>query len=94
MLLVSLASFSQHILFGIVNFSFLLNILQCLGVGYAAVVNAAWLNIYYIVILAWCLFYFLVSLSSSKFLRVHFIKNLTYIQKSNSCLLMQKVDWL
>ncbi|KAI9554983.1 hypothetical protein GHT06_020272 [Daphnia sinensis] len=33
------------------------------GVGYAAVINAAWLNIYYIVILAWCLFYFLVSLS-------------------------------
>ena len=32
--------------------------------GYAAVINAAWLNIYYIVILAWCLFYFLVSLSS------------------------------
>ena len=37
------------------------------GVGYAAVVNAAWLNIYYIVILAWCMFYFLVSLNSSKF---------------------------
>lgn len=31
--------------------------------GYAAVINAAWLNIYYIVILAWCLFYFLVSLT-------------------------------
>lgn len=39
------------------------------GVGYAAVINAAWLNIYYIVILAWCLFYFLVSLSSSKLAR-------------------------
>lgn len=34
--------------------------------GYAAVINAAWLNIYYIVILAWCLFYFLVSLSKGK----------------------------
>ena len=36
----------------------------CLGVGYAAVINAAWLNIYYIVILAWCFFYFLVSLNT------------------------------
>jgi len=34
------------------------------GVGYAALVNAAWLNIYYIVILAWCMFYLLVSLNS------------------------------
>jgi len=34
------------------------------GVGYAALVNAAWLNIFYIVILAWCLFYFLVSLNT------------------------------
>lgn len=36
------------------------------GVGYAGLVNAAWLNIYYIVILAWCMFYFLVSLNSRK----------------------------
>ena len=36
------------------------------GVGYAALVNAAWLNIYYIVILAWCMFYLLVSLNTRK----------------------------
>ena len=48
---------------------------QFLGVGYAAVINAAWLNIYYIVILAWCLFYFLVSLNSGKLKETIFPKN-------------------
>ena len=44
--------------------SLYVDVVLYLGVGYAAVINAAWLNIYYIVILAWCLFYFLVSLNS------------------------------
>ena len=42
------------------NFQFNMHHCYSTGVGYAAVINAAWLNVYYIVILAWCLFYFLV----------------------------------
>ena len=34
------------------------------GVGYAAVINAAFIAIFYIVILAWCLFYFFASLTA------------------------------
>lgn len=33
-----------------------------LGIGYATCVLSCWTNIYYIIILAWALFYFLVSL--------------------------------
>jgi hypothetical protein len=39
----------------------------CQGVGYAAAVMACWLNVYYIVVLAWGLYYFYESLSSGKF---------------------------
>ena len=35
-----------------------------LGVGFAAMINCAFLAIYYIVILAWCVFYFFASLNS------------------------------
>ncbi len=35
--------------------------------GYAAAVMACWLNVYYIVVLAWGLYYFYESLSSGKF---------------------------
>ncbi|XP_063982875.1 sodium- and chloride-dependent GABA transporter 1-like [Diachasmimorpha longicaudata] len=34
------------------------------GIGYATCVLSCWTNIYYIIILAWALFYFLVSLNS------------------------------
>ena len=34
------------------------------GVGYAAVINAAFIAIFYIVILAWCLFYFFACLTA------------------------------
>jgi hypothetical protein len=35
-------------------------------VGYAAAVMACWLNVYYIVVLAWGLYYFYESLSSGE----------------------------
>ncbi|KAL7640589.1 UNVERIFIED_CONTAM: hypothetical protein RMT77_008864 [Armadillidium vulgare] len=34
------------------------------GVGWGSVVMAAWLNIYYIIVLCWALFYFVMSLST------------------------------
>ncbi|KAG8039263.1 hypothetical protein G9C98_003570 [Cotesia typhae] len=34
------------------------------GIGYAAAVMSCWMNIYYIVILAWAIFYFFVSMRS------------------------------
>lgn len=36
----------------------------CKGIGYAAVIMSFWLNIYYIVVICWALFYFFMSLSS------------------------------
>lgn len=35
-----------------------------LGIGYAAAVMSCWMNIYYIVILAWAIFYFFMSMRS------------------------------
>lgn len=36
----------------------------CAGIGYAAAVMSCWMNVYYIVILAWAIFYFFMSLRS------------------------------
>lgn len=34
------------------------------GIGYAAAVMSCWMNVYYIVILAWAVFYFFMSMRS------------------------------
>lgn len=39
----------------------------CTGIGYAAAVMSCWMNVYYIVILAWAIFYFFMSLRSGKY---------------------------
>ncbi len=45
------------------------------GVGYAAAVMACWLNVYYIVVLAWGLYYFYESLASGELYFSTFLKN-------------------
>lgn len=42
------------------------------GIGYAAAVMSCWMNVYYIVILAWALFYFFMSLRAGKWRRCFF----------------------
>lgn len=41
------------------------------GIGYATCVLSCWTNVYYIIILAWALFYFLVSLRAGERMRQH-----------------------
>lgn len=36
------------------------------GIGYAAAVMSCWMNVYYIVILAWAVFYFFMSMRAGK----------------------------
>lgn len=62
------------------------NQLQSLsGIGYATCVLSCWTNIYYIIILAWALFYFLVSLRAGE------TTCILFWQKKNASLCMQNV---
>lgn len=38
------------------------------GIGYAAAVMSCWMNVYYIVILAWAVFYFFMSMRAGEFI--------------------------
>lgn len=40
------------------------------GIGYAAAVMSCWMNVYYIVILAWAIFYFFMSMRSGEHIEV------------------------
>lgn len=41
------------------------------GIGYAAAVMSCWMNVYYIVILAWAIFYFFMSMRSGKWIEIY-----------------------
>lgn len=43
------------------------------GIGYAAAVMSCWMNVYYIVILAWATFYFFISMRRSNYSQRHVI---------------------
>lgn len=56
-----------------------------LGVGYAAAVMSCWMNIYYIVVLAWAIFYFIMSFSASETYTICH-KNISYLFSSSTVL--------
>lgn len=62
------------------------------GIGYATCVLSCWTNVYYIIILAWALFYFLVSLRAGEYVRLggRTLKSYysTIRPKRNSCTCM------
>lgn len=47
------------------------------GIGYAAAVMSCWMNVYYIVILAWAIFYFFMSMRSGEYTN-KFIRTLIF----------------
>lgn len=55
-----------------------------IGIGYAAAVMSCWMNVYYIVILAWAVFYFFMSLRSGNpiDLIITFVR-FNYLRKKN-----------
>ena len=57
---------------------FSLDTFQYQGVGYAAAVMACWLNVYYIVVLSWGLYYFYSSLTSGRISTVNSLQILNF----------------
>lgn len=53
------------------------------GIGYAAAVMSCWMNVYYIVILAWAVFYFFMSLRSGKNWQIPLQINVIVVEYTN-----------
>lgn len=49
------------------------------GIGYAAAVMSCWMNVYYIVILAWAIFYFFMSMRSGEHIKFIYIEKFFFI---------------
>lgn len=48
------------------------------GIGYAAAVMSCWMNVYYIVILAWAIFYFFMSMRSGKYIEFIYTQKFSF----------------